>query len=136
MKASDRILETLLDMDNHQGVFFNLKSSLEYAHPDLSPDEIADILTRFKRMKLISTQAYQINGSTRFIKVNPAAYVYYENRDARDAEDAIPDSVASENIPDRSWNLKLIFTGYVAGLVSGILLTGIFLLLIKDAIAP
>ena len=135
MKAPDRILETLLEMDDHQGVFFNLKTSLEIAHPDLSPDEIADTLDQFRKMKLISTQAYQINGSTRFIRVNPSAYIYFENREKRDAQEALQ-SDTIEKIEGRPWNYKLIFSTYMAGLVSGIILTGIFLMLIKDAILP
>lgn len=124
-------------MDNHQGVFFNLKSSLESAHPDLPPGEIADILADLRRQKLINTQAYQINESTRFIKVSSDAYAYFERRGERDEEEAAAMAAVDRKIESqkhRAWNFRMILSGYVAGLVSGIILTGIFLILIKDTL--
>lgn len=129
MKTQDEILKTLLDLDNYHGDFFNLKSSLELGHPELTQEEINDALNHLKRMKLISTPTYKMKGSSRFIKVNPEAYSYYQNREARYAAEAAArdesHSMALEEIEDweeRSWNYKMIGIGFAAGLVSGIFL--------------
>ena len=129
MKAHDQVLKTLLEMDNHQGDFFNLKSSLEFEHPDLSQEEIADILVRLKKMKLITTPAYKMKASMRFVKVNPAAYTYFQNREDHDraeanakAENNAKALAEIEEWEERSWNYKMIVFGYVAGLASGIAL--------------
>ena len=129
MKAHDLVLKTLIELDGHQGDFFNLKSSLEYAHPDLSQDEIADILDRLKKMKLISTPTYKMKGSALFIKVNPGAYIYFQNKAERESAEtaAIEDAKAEalseiEDWEERSWNYKMLLIGFIAGLVSGVAL--------------
>ena len=127
MKALDQVLGTLLDMDDQRGDFFNLKSSLEYAHPDLSEDELSDILDRLKKMKLISTPAHKMKGSPRFVKVNPSAYIYYQNREERDAAEVAAREAAKEKAleeieewEDRSWSYRTLLIGYIAGIISGI----------------
>ena len=129
LKAQDRVLKTLLELDNHHGEFFNLKSSLELAHPDLSQEDITEILGRLKKMSLISTPAHKLKGPMNFVKVNPAAYIYYQNREERDAAEAAAKAEADakamaeiEDWEDRSWNMKVLLVGYAAGLVSGIVL--------------
>ena len=129
MKAQDQVLKTLLDLDNHHGEFFNLKSSLELAHPDLSQDDITEILGRLKKMSLISTPVHKLKGPMNFVKVNPAAYIYYQNRADRDEAEATAKAEADakamaeiEDWEDRSWNIKVLLIGYAAGLASGIVL--------------
>ena len=115
MDEKDRVLKTLLDED-------------EKAHPDLDRESILRILERFESQRLISLSAKRIKG-TPFARVNPSAYTYYNNRELRKAaEDAAKseaDALALAEIEEweeRTWNYKMISVGFVAGLISGILL--------------
>lgn len=108
--------------------FFSLHYTLEKAHPDLDRESILRILERFESQRLISLSAKRIKG-TPFARVNPSAYTYYNNRELRKAaEDAASRGGcfgAGGNRGmgrTRAWNYKMISVGFVAGLISGILL--------------
>ncbi len=126
MDEKDRVLKTLLDEDKKQGNFFSLHYTLDKAHPDLDRDDILRILERFEAKRLISLSAKRIKG-TPFVRVNSAAYSYYNNREQRqaaeDAAKAEAESQAMAEIEDweeRSWNYKMISVGFVGGLITGI----------------
>ena len=128
MDEKDRVLKTLLDEDKNQGNFFSLHYTLEKAHPDLDRESILRILERFESQRLISLSAKRIK-RTPFARVNPSAYTYYNNRELRkaaeDAAKAEADALALAEIEEweeRTWNYKMISVGFVAGLISGILL--------------
>ena len=124
----DRVLKTLLDEDKKQGNFFSLHYTLEKAHPDLDRDDILRILERFESQRLINLSAKRIKG-TPFVRVNAAAYTFFNNREQRQAaeEAAIAEADALalaeiEDWEDRSWNYKMLSIGFIAGLISGIAL--------------
>ena len=128
MDDKDRVLKTLLDEDKKQGNFFSLHYTLEKAHPNLDRDDILRILEKFESERLINLSARRIKG-TPFVRVNPAAYSYYNNRELRkaaeDAAKAEADALALAEIEEweeRSWNYKMISVGFVAGLIAGIIL--------------
>lgn len=128
MEEKDRVLKTLLDEDKNQGEFFSLRYTLEKAHPDLDSQDILRILEKFEAQRLISLSARKIKG-TPFVRVNPSAYMYFNNRELRkaaeDAAKAEADALAMADIEDweeRTWNYKLISLGFIAGLVCGIVL--------------
>lgn len=124
----DRVLKTLLDEDKKQGNFFSLHYTLEKAHPDLDRDDILRILERFESQRLINLSAKRIKG-TPFVRVNAAAYTFFNNREQRQAAEeaakAEADALALAEIEDwedRSWNYKMLSIGFIAGLISGIAL--------------
>ena len=124
----DRVLKTLLDEDKKQGNFFSLHYTLEKAHPDLDRDDILRILERFEAQRLINLSAKRIKG-TPFVRVNAAAYTFFNNREQRQAAEeaakAEADALALAEIEDwedRSWNYKMLSIGFIAGLISGIAL--------------
>lgn len=128
MDEKDRVLKTLLDEDKKQGNFFSLHYTLEKAHPDLERADILRILEKFENQRLISLSAKRIKG-TPFVRVNSAAYSYYNNREQRQAaEEAAKAAVESqamaeiEDWEERTWNYKLISVGFVGGLITGIAL--------------
>ena len=129
MEAYDRILKTLLEMDDHQGTFFGLKYTLEKYHPDLAQEEISRILERLEAKGLISTPARKMRGAQLLVKVNPSAYTYYQNREellaaaATEKSEAAAEALAEiEDWEERQWNLKMISIGFIAGLIAGIAL--------------
>ena len=124
----DRVLKTLLDEDKKQGNFFSLHYTLEKAHPDLDRDDILRILERFESQRLINLSAKRIKG-TPFVRVNAAAYTFFNNGEQRQAAEeaakAEADALALAEIEDwedRSWNYKMLSIGFIAGLISGIAL--------------
>lgn len=124
----DRVLKTLLDEDKKQGNFFSLHYTLEKAHPDLDRDDILRILEKFESQRLINLSAKRIKG-TPFVRVNAAAYTFFNNREQRQAAEeaakAEADALALAEIEDwedRSWNYKMLSIGFIAGLISGIAL--------------
>ena len=128
MDEKDRVLKTLLDEDKKQGNFFSLHYTLEKAHPDLDRDDILRILERFESQRLINLSAKRIKG-TPFVRVNAAAYTFFNNREQRQAAEeaakAEADALALAEIEDwedRSWNYKMLSIGFIAGLISGIAL--------------
>ena len=128
MDDKDRVLKTLLDEDKKQGNFFSLHYTLEKAHPDLDREDILRILERFESQRLISLSSKRIKG-TPFARVNPTAYAYFDNQELRkaaaNAAKAEADALALAEIEDweeRTWNYKMLSVGFVAGLISGILL--------------
>lgn len=128
MDEKDRVLKTLLDEDKKQGNFFSLHYTLEKAHPDLDRKSILQILERFESQRLISLSSKRIKG-TPFARVNPTAYAYFDNQELRkaaaNAAKAEADALALAEIEDweeRTWNYKMLSVGFVAGLISGILL--------------
>lgn len=127
MKKHDQVLKTLLDLDDHQGNYFNLRSTLENIHPDLSRDELYDILNQFRTKKLISASIPKTKREISFIRVNAAAYAYYKNREALDEAEKLEKAEAAaralaelEASQERIWNYKMTLIGYIAGLISGI----------------
>ena len=127
MEDNDRVLKTLLDEDKKQGNFFSLRYILGKAHPDLSQEELIKILEKLEAKRLISLSSRKMQGSTPFVRVNPPAYAYYDNREARkaaeEAEKADADATAMAEIEEweeRTWNYKMLGVGFIAGLLSGI----------------
>lgn len=121
----DRVLKTLLDEDKKQGNFFSLHYTLEKAHPDLDRDDILRILEKLEAKRLISLSAKRIKG-TPFVRVNAAAYTFFDSREQRQAAEeaakAEADALALAEIEDweeRSWNYKMLSVGFIAGLISG-----------------
>jgi hypothetical protein len=128
MDEKDRVLKTLLDEDKKQGNFFSLHFTLEKAHPDLDRADILQILEKFEAKRLISLSAKRIKG-TPFVRVNSAAYSYYNNREQRQAAEEAARAEAEaqalaeiEEWEERSWNYKMIAFGFVGGLLTGIAL--------------
>jgi len=126
MEAYDQLREMLLVEDKHQGYYFDLKYVLKKAHSDLPRDEVNRIIASFENRSLVSTPARKTRGSQLLVKVNPAAYSYFEDRkliiETEKAEAAANALKEIEERKDRSRSIKTTFIGYVAGLFSGIAL--------------
>ncbi|HWR31443.1 MAG TPA: hypothetical protein VN631_16575 [Negativicutes bacterium] len=126
MEEFDQVLQILMDEDKHQGYFFDLKYILKKAHSDLQRDEIIRIVGSMEAKGLVSTPARKTKGAQLLVKVNPSAYDYFKNREERKAilaaEEAEAAAKALEESEERSWNIKMAFWSYVAGLISGLAL--------------
>lgn len=127
MEMNEQVLRSLMEADQQRGIFFSLQPIMERQYPRLPQAKIARIMEKLEEQEFISTSTRKSKGVPQFVRVNPAAYSYFKEREERMARidfertRAIGRYLYAEP-PERGWHFKSVLAGFVAGIFAGFLL--------------